>query len=523
MPAHVQEWLNLLVRWAHVIAAIMWIGDSFLFMWLDSHLSRPTRQREGAVVGELWMTHSGGFYEVVKRKSLGRDELPPNLYWFKWESYTTWISGFLLLVIVYQLNGAALLVDPAVSSLTHGQAVAISLAILPTAFLVYELLWRTPLAKNQRVFGVVGLGLITGLAWALTQIFSARGAFLMVGATLGTVMAANVFFRIIPAQKHMLAMTREGKPVDTSYGQRAKGRSIQNHYLTLPVLFTMVSNHFPSTYGHSQPWLVLALLIVFGAGLKYVMNHRTRTHPVAAGGTVLALATVLFLARPVSPADAAALAYQSRPQVSFATVKAIVDARCTSCHAAHPSSPMFPAAPLGIALESPEDLRRHAERVFVRATATRTMPLANMTGMTDEERELLGAWFVQGAEVNAPGPVQLVAAPPAAAALAAGATGSAGAPQGPEPTFQSLCASCHGAAGKGDGVAAAALTPRPRNFSDPQWQKSVTDAQIRKAILEGGLSVGKSPLMPPNPTLAEKPQTLDALVRQIRSFGQEVP
>ncbi|MGA9520215.1 MAG: urate hydroxylase PuuD, partial [Myxococcaceae bacterium] len=405
MPAHVQEWLNLLVRWVHVIAAIMWIGDSFLFMWLDSHLSKPLRQREGDVVGELWMTHSGGFYEVVKRKSLGRDELPPRLYWFKWESYTTWASGFLLLIIVYQLNGAALLVDPAVSSLTHGQAVALSLAILPAAFGVYELLWRTPLASNQRAFGVVGLGLITGLAWGLTQVFSARGAFLMVGATLGTVMAANVFFRIIPAQKHMLAMTREGKPVDASYGLRAKGRSIQNHYLTLPVLFTMVSNHFPSTYGHPLPWLVLALLVVFGAGLKYVMNHRTNTHPVAAGGTVLALAAVLYIARPVSSADAAALAYNDQPQVSFATVKAILDARCTTCHAARPSSPMFPAPPLGIALETPADIRRHAERVFIRATATKTMPLANLTGMTDEERALLGAWFAQGADVNASGPV----------------------------------------------------------------------------------------------------------------------
>jgi uncharacterized membrane protein len=346
---------------------------------------------------------------------------------------------------------------------------------------------------------VVGLALITGLAWGLTQVFSARGAFLMVGATLGTVMAANVFFRIIPAQKHMLAMTREGKPVDTTYGLRAKGRSIQNHYLTLPVLFTMVSNHFPSTYGHPQPWLVLALLVVFGAGLKYVMNHRKKTHPVAAGGTLLALTAVLFLARPVSPADAAALAYHDMPQVSFATVKGILDARCTTCHAAQPSSPMFPAAPLGIALETPADIRRHAERVFIRATATKTMPLANMTGMTDEERDLLGAWFIQGANVNATGPVAQ------------------------DTTFQTLCATCHGAAGKGDGVAAAALTPRPRNFSDPEWQKSVTDAQIRRAILEGGAAVGKSPLMPPNPTLAEKPETIEALVKQVRSFGPEAP
>jgi hypothetical protein len=251
MYAFFAEWLNLLVRWVHVIAAIMWIGDSFLFMWLDSHLTAPSRPREGDVAGELWMTHSGGFYEVVKRRSFAQGEMPATLYWFKWESYTTWLTGFLLLVIVFHLNGASLLIDPSVHPLTPVQATAISLGLLPLCYGLYELLWRTPLARNNRVFAAVGLVLITGLAYVLTQLFSARGAFLQMGAILGTIMSANVFFRIIPAQRHMLAMTREGRPVDTSYGVRAKGRSIQNHYMTLPVLFTMLSNHFPSTYGSS--------------------------------------------------------------------------------------------------------------------------------------------------------------------------------------------------------------------------------------------------------------------------------
>src|SRR5689334_455973 len=205
----IQEWLNLIVRWAHVIAAIMWIGDSFLFMWLDSQLRKPDRDLPDAVVGELWMAHSGGFYEVVKRKSL--DALPPKLHWFKWESYTTWITGSLLLIIVYYLGGRAMLVDAA-SPLSEGQAIHLSLGLIAGGVIVYDLLCRTPLVKDGRVFGVVGLGLIVGTAYEVMRVYSPRAAFLQIGAMLGTIMASNVFLRIIPAQKHMLAATREGRP-----------------------------------------------------------------------------------------------------------------------------------------------------------------------------------------------------------------------------------------------------------------------------------------------------------------------
>jgi uncharacterized membrane protein len=519
MPAVFQEWLNLIVRWVHVIAAIMWIGDSFLFMWMDSHLSKPTKPREGEVVGELWMTHSGGFYEVVKRKSLRQNELPENLYWFKWESYTTWLSGFLLLVIVYHLNGAALLTDASVALLQPWQAVAISVGILPIAYGVYELLWKTPLAKDQRVFGLVGLGLIIALCWGLTLIFSARGAFLQVGATLGTIMAANVFFRIIPGQKHMLAMTRAGQPVDTSHGLRAKGRSIQNHYLTLPVLFTMLSNHFPTTYGHPQPWWILGLLVIVGVGMKYGMNRRRETPPWAIAGTVAALATVIFLTRPVSTADAAGQLYANRGTVHFATVKAIVDARCVTCHAQKPSSPMFPAPPLGITLDSPENIRRHAERIFVRAVATKTMPLGNMTGMSVDERDFLGAWFAQGANIQAEGDSQLtVVTGPTFTDLS---TMDAGAQDKAQAYFNMVCIACHGPRGEGNGPSAAMLTTHPRNFTSKDWQKSVTDQHIRKIILEGGASVGRSDIMPANPTLATEPEVLDGLVKMVRGFGDD--
>ncbi|MCY1078973.1 urate hydroxylase PuuD [Archangium lansingense] len=521
MSAFIQEWLNLLVRWVHVIAAIMWIGDSFLFMWLDSHLTSPSRPREGAVVGELWMTHSGGFYEVVKRKSLAKGEMPDTLYWFKWESYTTWISGFLLLIIVFHLNGASLLIDSSVYPLTAGQAAAISLGVLPLAYGLYELLWKTPLAKNNRVFAAVGFVLITALAYALTRVFSARGAFLQVGATLGTIMAANVFFRIIPAQRHMLAMTREGKPVDTSYGLRAKGRSIQNHYLTLPVLFTMISNHFPSTYGGSRPWLVLGLLFVVGAGLKYVMNFRAQTPPLAWAGTAAALLGVIVLTRP--PPDPALEQFAGKPPVKFEEVASVMQTRCATCHAARPSSPMFAAPPLGIILDRPDAIRAHADRVFVRAVATKTMPLGNLTGMTEEERSLVGAWFAQGGAVPEGAKMPDFIAPPVAAPAPAPAatpgTALADIPESSRNYFASVCSTCHGPKGAGDGAVAAALNPKPRNFGDKAWQDSITDEALKKVIVEGGAAVGKSAVMPPNPPLAEDTETLNGLVKLIRAFG----
>ena len=520
MYALFTEWLNLLVRWVHVIAAIMWIGDSFLFMWLDSHLTAPSRPREGDVTGELWMTHSGGFYEVVKRKSLAKDEMPATLYWFKWESYTTWISGFLLLVIVFHLNGASLLIDPGVYPLTHFQAVAISLGLLPLSYGLYELLWRTPLAKNNRVFAAVGLVLMTGAAYGLTQVFSARGAFLQIGAMLGTIMAANVFFRIIPAQRHMLAMTREGKPVDTSYGLRAKGRSIQNHYLTLPVLFTMLSNHFPSTYGSSMPWLVLGLLFIVGAGLKYAMNFRGRTPPVMWAGTALALVAVVVLTRP--PPDPALELYAGKPPVRFEEVASVMQTRCTTCHAVRPSSPMFAAPPQGVALDTPEAIRLQAHRIYVRSVATKTMPLGNITGMTEEEHALVGAWFAQGGEVPEGAKMpELTAAPVAVAAQApVAATGAAAdVPESARTYFANVCSNCHGPRGAGDGMLSAALNPKPRNFSDKAWQESVTDEYLEKVILKGGESVGKSAAMPPNPPLEQDAQTLDGLVKLIRTFG----
>jgi uncharacterized membrane protein/cytochrome c551/c552 len=507
MSPVVQEWLNLVVRWAHVIAAIMWIGDSFLFMWLDSQLQKPDRALQGDVVGELWMAHSGGFYEVVKRKSL--QELPAKLHWFKWESYTTWLTGFLLLIIVYYLGGKAMLLDTA-SPLSHGAAVGISLGLLAGTVVLYDLLCRTPLVKDNRVFGAVGLVLVVGAAFGVTRYFSPRAAFLQVGAMLGTLMASNVFFRIIPAQKHMLAATKEGRPVDTSYGARAKQRSTHNHYLTLPVLFTMLSNHFPGLYGHPLPWAILGLLFIAGAGAKYIMNFRGRTHPVVFVGTLAAVGAVVAMTAP--KALAIDPAYAQGPKISFATAQTIVQTRCVTCHSETPTNPSFASPPAGVMLDTPERIAAYAPRIFVRAVQTKTMPLGNLTFITEDERRLLGAWIAQGADLNAPGPAD-IPLPTAVAKTYASPAAEA------KAIFEERCTPCHGPEGRGNGPSSAALNPKPRNYHDLKWQEQATDAGISKAILEGGAAVGKSAVMPSNPDLVKKPEVVAELVKIIRGFG----
>jgi uncharacterized membrane protein len=398
MPGFLHEWLNVLVRWAHIVAAIMWIGDSFLFMWLDSHLNKTLlKPREGDVVGELYMTHSGGFYEVVKRKTLKKEELPPVLYWFKWESYSTWITGFLLLIIVYWLGGRAMLLESS-SSLSYPTAVGISGGLLVAGVAVYNLLCATPVKTNNRVFGAVGWVLIVATAYGLMQVFTARAVYLQVGAMLGTIMAVNVFNRIIPSQRHMLAATEAGQPVDASYGVRAKLHSTHNHYLTLPVLFMMLSNHFPSLYGHNQGWLMLGLLCLVGVGIKYTMNFRGQTHPVILIGVLAAIIAAVAMTAPAArsqPTTTTATA-----AVEFAQVRTILEARCLSCHAKQPANPAFAAPPAGLMLENPADVVANKDKILTRAVETKTMPLGNLTGMTDDERVVLGQWIAQGARLQ---------------------------------------------------------------------------------------------------------------------------
>ena len=400
MPTPALEWLHLAARWIHVIAAIMWIGDSFLFMWMDRSLVAPSRPREGDVVGELWMVHSGGFYEVVKRRVLAPGEMPRTLHWFMWEAYTTWITGMLLLGIVYYFSGGVYLIDRSVSGLGLGAAIGISLGLLVAAWLVYDALWRSPLARSPALAAGVGFALIVATSYGLTRIYPGRAAFIQLGAMLGTIMVTNVAHVIIPAQRAMVAATHAGRAADAALGVKAKQRSTHNHYLTLPVLFTMLSNHFPSTYGSRHAWLVLALLVITGTALKYVMNYRARSHPsVVLAGAAALVAAVALTARP-SPGTRAAASYRDAAPVAFAEVRAIIERRCLTCHATHPSNPSFPQPPSGIVLEDPRRIQSLAPRILVRAVETRTMPLGNLTGMTEEERATLGAWIAQGARID---------------------------------------------------------------------------------------------------------------------------
>lgn len=502
--AFANEWLGLILRWLHVIAGIMWVGDSFLFMWLDSHLEQPQKTREGAVVGELWMVHSGGFYEVVKRKFLLPNEMPAHLHWFKWESYTTWITGFLLLGTVYYHGAKIYLIDAAQPAISSGGAIGLSFSLLVVGWLVYDLLWRSPLAKNPRALALGCYLLMVATAYGLSNLFSGRGLFIQVGAMMGTVMAANVFFRIIPAQKNMLAATRAGTAVDTSLGARAKQRSTHNHFMTLPVVFTMLSNHFPNTYGAQRAWLVVAIFGLLGAGIKHAMNKKSGTNRLVLLGTVASLVTLVFLTLPAKPAASQTdLALHQGP-VSFAMAKSIVERRCITCHAAQPTDPSFTQPPAGVVLTSDQSVLKHKERILVRAVQTKTMPLGNLTGMTDEERAQLGAWIVQGAPAVAQ-PQAPVVPPPAVDA---------------EAIFAQRCAVCHGTSGEGDGMAAANLNPKPRNYTDKSWQASVTDEQLKQIIVQGGEKMGKSLMMPANPDLQDQPQVVDGLVQIIRKFGQ---
>lgn len=509
MESAFQEALNLLVRWIHVIAGIMWIGDSFLFMWLDSHLETPRKAREGAVVGELWMTHSGGFYEVVKRKYLAKDEMPPNLYWFKWESYTTWITGFFLMFVVYYLNGASYLVDAHVSEMTTAEGILLSLGLLGGGFIVYDTLWRSPLGKRPAILGPLCFVLLIAIAAWLSTRFSGRATYIQIGAMMGTIMSANVFFRIIPAQKNMLAAARSGREVDTSLGLRAKTRSRHNHYMTLPVVFTMLSNHFPATFGSEHPWLVLAVVFLFGAGLKYLMNYRGKAHPIVWVGTLAALVgTVVMTAGPsVAAHDQDALATR---EVSWPEVQRIVTARCTTCHAAIPSQAGFASPPAGLMLEDPAQIVKAAPRIFERVYVNRTMPLGNMTNMLDDERVKIAAWVTQGAVVKEAPRWQATA--PSAALLAEA-----------KALYEARCVTCHGASGRGDGPAAKAMLPAPTNLHDRAWQAQISDDEMARVILDGGPALAKAATMPPNMDLAERQDLVHAIVHLVRGMEDPAP
>jgi len=391
---YVTDWLNLLTRWLHVIAGIVWIGSSFYFIALDNHLRPPEDQRDadGGIGGEAWEIHGGGFYLIQKYRVAPR-ELPDVLHWFKWEAYTTWLSGFALMVVLYYLNADTYLIDKDVADLSTGAAIAISIALLAAAWIVYDLLCRL-LASRPLILAALLLGLVTLAAWGISHLFSGRAVYLQVGSMLGTMMVGNVFFTIIPAHWELVRAKKAGREPDPAANERAKLRSVHNNYLTLPVVFTMISNHVPFTYGHSYPWLILVVLLVIGAWVRHFFNlrHTGRTVwaiPVSAAIAIAALAIV------IRPGDDSSEA--GTPAVPFARVAEIIEQRCAACHSDNPT--MVDSAPQGVKLDTPEEIKAQAEAIEQQAVRTDAMPLGNVTGMAQAERDLLGRWIAQGAKL----------------------------------------------------------------------------------------------------------------------------
>ena len=395
MEAHLYEWANLLIRWLHITVGIAWIGASFYFNWLENHLERDGDKPDG-VEGTLWAIHGGGFYHLQKFQ-VAPARLPERLHWFKWEAYYTWISGILLLAVVYYLNARTNLIDPSVADLSPLTASLIGLATLAVSWLVYDGLCRSPLGRRPMALAAVLFGLLVLLAWGLSQVFSGRGAYIHVGAAIGTCMVANVFFVIIPGQRAMVEAMKAGREPDGARGRAGALRSRHNNYLTLPVLFIMISNHFPSTYGSGWNWLILTALALAGIVIRHYFNRRHlpgRHWGLLALGLAGLVAIILATAPWPKQRDNTA----NTPPVPMDAVSAVVGQRCAACHAATPSFAGFTAPPKGIRLDSEAAIRQHRDQIGQVAVRTHIMPPGNLTGMTDDERALLERWLNQPAD-----------------------------------------------------------------------------------------------------------------------------
>jgi uncharacterized membrane protein len=393
------ELFDLVVRWLHVIAGIMWIGNSLLFNWLDRNLRRPSSDAHAAL-GEIWLLHSGGFY-FVEKTLLDGQPVPRPLHWFKWQAYTTWLSGAALLVIVYYAGGRAILADPTVASLSHGAAILVGIGAIAAGLAVYEAMQRWVAPTNAAVATTLWLAALTAIAIGLTRLLSGRAAFLHVGAMLGTIMAANVFLTIIPSQHDLIRSVAEGGAGDPSISARAKRVSIHNNYFTFPVVVLMVSSHFPAIYSHPWSWLLLIVLVAGGAGVRHVLNVRfslPRWRPTLV--VVIAATCVAILAILRIPTTSGGREPTDVPKrVTFDDARHVIDRRCGACHSAQPSDLTFGVAPGGVTFDTPEQIAAHAARIRERAVLTRTMPPANKTNITEAERALLGRWIDQGAQL----------------------------------------------------------------------------------------------------------------------------
>ncbi len=394
MDIPIADWLNLLLRWGHIITGVAWIGSSFYFIWLDQSLRNRGDLAEG-VKGESWSVHGGGFYQVSKFANAPA-RMPEELHWFKYESYFTWITGFLLMAVMYYWGAESFLIDPEVMALEPWQAIAISLVILAAGWVVYDLLCKSPIGRSTGPLALALFVLIVASAYGLNEIFSGRAAFLHVGAMIGGMMTGNVFFVIIPNQKKSVAALSAGETPDPALGEQAKQRSSHNNYLTLPVLLLMISNHYPMTFGHEWNWVIVIFILLIGGIARDFFN----AHNGGASGfriywqwpVVLALTVGLIaftdLAQP-APGEL-------EDEVTAAEALAIIQTRCISCHARKPSDEDIDKAPGGLKLETAAEVRRNSTKILAQAVLSKAMPLGNKTKMTAEERQKLGAWIRAG-------------------------------------------------------------------------------------------------------------------------------
>ena len=385
MEAHIAEWLNLLVRWVHFIVGVAWIGASFYFNWLENHLNRQPPQDKG-IDGNLWAVHGGGFYHL-KKFTNGPDKLPEVLHWFKWEAYMTWVSGMTLLTIVYYYNAKAMMIDPSVYDLTPTMAIIIGVSSAVFSWFVYDLLCKA-LKSKPLLLGFIIFIYLAVLAYLLTQFLSPRAAYIHVGAAIGTIMAGNVFFVIIPAQKELVKALSENRIPDASYGENGLLRSRHNNYLTLPVLFIMISNHFPSTYGNQYNWLVLIAISVVGLLTRHYYNVRHLSKALWMLPT--ALFGFIMIVMATMPAKQAKL--EDANKITTAQIMPIIEQRCFSCHSVKPTQPGFATPQAGLAYDKEGVLENNADKVNSQVMQ-KIMPLGNLTQKADDERDKVNRWY----------------------------------------------------------------------------------------------------------------------------------
>lgn len=386
------DWLQMLLRLLHVVTAIAWIGSSFYFIWLDNSLQEPPQwKKDKGIKGDLWSIHGGGFYEIAKYQ-LNPEQMPTRLHWFKWEAYSTWITGMFLLILIYYVGASSYMLDPSKADLSAWQAIALGIGSLVLCLGVYEVLCRSTRIKNELVLGVLLLGLLTSFAWFLGLYLGDRATYIHIGAMMGTCMAANVFLVIIPGQKALVEAVAKGEAPDSRYAIQAKRRSTHNNYATIPVLFIMLSNHTPMTYSHEYSWAILAALIVIGAWARHFFNlrHRGVVKPSILLSALAAFVLLIVWVKPATP-----MRSETTVELDNVQALALIQLRCATCHSRQPIDDVFKVAPGGVYLQTAEDVMRQLDRIEARTLLSQDMPFLNKTQMSTEERAQLSVWIQQ--------------------------------------------------------------------------------------------------------------------------------